>query len=74
MSPIYDIIRNSHINLSKKIHLSKGIKGVKVSNIKDEVKQIQHADDCIHFIQDKNSYEKLIEEFEKFGKVSESKI
>jgi hypothetical protein len=42
------------------------IKGIKVPNIKEEVKMLQHADDCTNFIQDKNSYKELIKKFEQF--------
>ena len=35
---------------------------------------LQHADDCTNFIEDENSYDELLKEFNLFGKVSGSKI
>ena len=54
--------------------LNTEIKGIKVPNIREEVKMLQDSDDCNNFVQYHNSYVKLLREFELFGKVALCKL
>jgi hypothetical protein len=60
--------------LSIKIRKNNQIEGLKIPNLKDEIKMLQHADDCTNFIKDPKSFKHLEKEYEKFGKASRSKI
>jgi hypothetical protein len=60
--------------LSIRVNKNQEIVGINVPNIKNQVKMMQHADDCTNFIKDGYSYKALMQEYAKFGNVSGSKI
>ena len=60
--------------LSLYIRKNTNIKGIKIPNLKEEFKMLQHADDCTNSINDSNSFNHLQKEYESFGKASRSQI
>ena len=60
--------------LSLYIRKNINIKGIKIPNLKEEFKMLQHADDCTNFLNDSNSFAHLQKEYEAFGKASGSQI
>ena len=50
------------------------IKGIKIPNLLDEIKSIQHADDTSVIIENEVSYKYVNREYKDYGKVSGSKI
>jgi hypothetical protein len=60
--------------LSIKVRTNKEIKGIKIPNLKEEIKMLQHADDCTNFIKNPDSFKHLMKEYEQFGEASGSKI
>ena len=53
---------------------NKNIKGITIPNHKDPIKIFQHADDVSAIIKTNREYNNYIEDFNKFGEVSGSKI
>ena len=60
--------------LSIRIRKNTKIHGIKIPNLREEFKMLQHADDCTNFINDPNSFKHLQKEYEAFGRASGSKI
>ena len=50
------------------------IKRIKIPNLLDEIKSIQHADDTSVIIENEVSYKYVKREYKDYGKVSGSKI
>ena len=60
--------------LSLNIRRNSNIKGIKIPNLIEEFKMLQHADDCTNFLSDSNSFTHLQKEYEAFGRASGSQI
>ena len=54
--------------LSLNIRKNNNIKGIKIPNLKEEFKMLQHADDCAKFLNDSIFFIHLQKEYEAFGR------
>jgi hypothetical protein len=54
--------------LRTKIQNDAYIEGIKIPNINETCKTFQHADDSTHFITNTHSFQKLINQYNSFGK------